>query len=439
MTIRPAPSPGGARRAPALAALVVVCAASVSIVTDGRVFGQTFRSSVDLIAVDVQVIDRSGHPVLALGAEDFEVTLDGRRRPVVSVTFTRHDVAPPPPEPRVAMTPHPGGTTSAPALDTASLGAGRTFIISIDTASFRTLDANVAILAAQRFMRQLSPDDAVGVFTLPYGRPQLAPTTSHATVRQMLGTIVGGKPMAPGQFDMTVEQVIDITAAAASLSLLDSRRTVGQMFSDQTVSDDQMDCAGIIATCTESALSDAQAWAHALEEEVIQGLAGLDSLLRLLQGFPGRKTVLLLSGGMPVSDRLNGRPALGTEVKRLGEQAAYANATIHTLYFDSSLNASFSAESRSPRGDSGRHRVIYTRALAEFSEPSGGTLTEVSTGAGEAEIDRLVAQASTYYILGIEPDARDRDGRPHRLQVKVARRDVNIRSRQLVIIPRAGP
>jgi hypothetical protein len=284
----------------------------------------------------------------------------------------------------------------------------------------------------------LSPDDAVGVFTLPYGRPQLAPTTTHSTVRQMLGTIVGRKPMAHGTFEMTVEQVIDITAAAASQSLIASRRTVGQMFSDDA-SGDGIVCAGTTAMCTESALSEAEAMAHSLEEEVLQGLAGLDSLLRLLQDVPGRKTVLLLSGGMPVSDRLNGRPALGTELKRLGEQATHANATIHTLYFDSSLNASFSADSRGPRGDSGRHRAIYTRALAEFSEPSGGTLTEVSTGAGEAEIDRLVAQASTYYLLGVEPDARDRDGRAHRLQVKVARRDVNIRSRQLVIIPRAGP
>jgi hypothetical protein len=121
-------------------------------------------------------------------------------------------------------------------------------------------------------------------------------------------------------------------------------------------------------------------------------------------------------------------------VRRLGEQATYANATIHALYFDQDVNAAFAAESRKPRASSGRTRGIYTRALAEFSEPSGGTLLDVSTGAGESEIDRLLTRISTYYILGVEPEDRDRDGRPHRLGVKVLERDVRVSSRQLVIV-----
>lgn len=406
--------------------------------TGARVFGQTFRASVDLIAVDVQVIDRDGHPVAALGPESFEVTLDGRKRRVVSVTFARHEITPLPSESRaLRATPQREGATSTPKASATSQAVGRTVIVSIDTSSFRTLDAHVAILAAQRFIRQLSPDDAVGVFTLPDG-PRLAPTTSHATALQLVGTIVGRKPTVPGQFEMTVEQIIDITATAANQSLTASRRTVGQMFTGQTASGDQMDCSGSTVSCTESALSEAQGLANVLEEEVLRGLAGLDSLLRLLQSSPGRKTVLLLSGGMPVSDRGGGRPNVADDVKRLGEQATYANATIHAVYFDPNVNNSFSVESRKPRGSSGRTRVIYTRALAEFSEPSGGTLLEVSTGAGEAEIDRLVAQTSTYYILGVEPDERDRDGRPHRLQVKVGQRGVNVHSRQLVLVPRPG-
>ena len=43
-----------------------------------------FRVSVDVVAVDVQVIDRSGQPVPDLGPEKFTVTINGRRRRVVS-------------------------------------------------------------------------------------------------------------------------------------------------------------------------------------------------------------------------------------------------------------------------------------------------------------------------------------------------------------------
>src|SRR5260221_9416492 len=44
----------------------------------------TFRSGLDVIAVDVQVSDRNGMPVSGLGPERFQVTINGRRRRVLS-------------------------------------------------------------------------------------------------------------------------------------------------------------------------------------------------------------------------------------------------------------------------------------------------------------------------------------------------------------------
>ncbi len=55
---------------------------------------QVFRSAVELIAIDVQVIDRRGVPVAGLGPDRFEVTVDGRRRRVVSAAFLdEHSIA----------------------------------------------------------------------------------------------------------------------------------------------------------------------------------------------------------------------------------------------------------------------------------------------------------------------------------------------------------
>ena len=36
-----------------------------------------FRGRVDLVAVDVHVVDRSGRPVTGLRPEDFRITVDG--------------------------------------------------------------------------------------------------------------------------------------------------------------------------------------------------------------------------------------------------------------------------------------------------------------------------------------------------------------------------
>ncbi len=440
MTTRPRRPRRGARRVPALTVVAPVAAIGVlALWASAGLLAQTFRSSVDVIAVDVQVTSRDGRPIANLGPESFEVTLDGRKRRVVSVLFTRHDIAPLADGPRAPLTaPQPSSATSALPLPGASTVPARTFIIAIDTGSFRSLDVRVATLAAERFTRQLMPQDAVGVSTLPNG-PHLPPTTRHATARQFLGTIVGRKVPA-GQFEMSVEEVIDITAAMANQSQTASRRTVAGIVTQDAGglgdASDSMQCSGTATACTEQAMNEAVSVAMALEQDVLQGVGGLDSLLRELRESPGRKTVLLLSGGMPVSDRSGGRPSLDDEVKRLGEQATYANATIHTLFFDPSVNSAFSVGSRRREATSGRTRGIYTRALSQFSEPSGGLLLMASTGAGESEIDRLLAQTSTYYVVGVEPEERDRDGRPHRLQVKVSQRDVQVRSRQLVVVPR---
>ena len=48
----------------------------------------SFRAGVDLIAVDAQVVDASGAPIHTLVPGDFDVTLNGRRRRVVSADFT---------------------------------------------------------------------------------------------------------------------------------------------------------------------------------------------------------------------------------------------------------------------------------------------------------------------------------------------------------------
>src|SRR5436305_1196113 len=49
----------------------------------------TFGSAVDLIAVDVQVVDKAGVPVSGLPAGQFQVSIDGKLRKVVAADFIR--------------------------------------------------------------------------------------------------------------------------------------------------------------------------------------------------------------------------------------------------------------------------------------------------------------------------------------------------------------
>src|SRR4051794_30307114 len=86
-----------------------------------------FRSSVDLVAVEVQVLDRSGEPLPSLGPEKFEVTIEGKRRRVVSADFVRY--AP-------SYNGLPDRFQAGPSDPVAAGGPGRVYIIAIDLASF---------------------------------------------------------------------------------------------------------------------------------------------------------------------------------------------------------------------------------------------------------------------------------------------------------------
>jgi hypothetical protein len=50
---------------------------------------------------------------------------------------------------------------------------------------------------------------------------------------------------------------------------------------------------------------------------------------------------------------------------------------------------------------------------------------------------RLATELSGYYLIGFEPAAHDRDGKPHKIDVKVGRKDVEVRARPEFRVDRA--
>ena len=82
------------------------------------------------------------------------------------------------------------------------------------------------------------------------------------------------------------------------------------------------------------------------EGQATASLGMLRTLVTQMQRYPGRKTLLLVSGGMIASDSPGGRPDLGGLGIQVGKEAAAANTAIYTLYIDSTLHDRFGAETR---------------------------------------------------------------------------------------------
>src|SRR5688572_5710522 len=89
-----------------------------------------FRGGTGLILVDVQVVaKRDGRPIDGLTADQFEVQIDGKRRPIDSIEFVRLTGMLPGRETAAAA-------PSAAAPATAAPRDGRIIMMAVDQASF---------------------------------------------------------------------------------------------------------------------------------------------------------------------------------------------------------------------------------------------------------------------------------------------------------------
>ena len=97
-------------------------------------------------------------------------------------------------------------------------------------------------------------------------------------------------------------------------------------------------------------------------------------------------------------------------VIELGTLAAAARTSLYALKLDNQLfDASMARMPLNPFAD----RQAQTEGLEMLAGASRGALFTV-TGSGEALFDRISSELSGYYLLGVESDPRDRDGKPHR-------------------------
>jgi len=118
--------------------------------------------------------------------------------------------------------------------------------------------------------------------------------------------------------------------------------------------------------------------------------------------------------------------------------AARSNATVYAVHIDTTPGVGPASQKAPGSSEIARDRALYGNWLSDFSESAGGKLIYVPVGTTNFAFDRILRETSAYYLLGVEPAPNDRDGRPRKLEVKVRRRGVTIRSRQWVVIPPKG-
>ena len=378
---------------------------------------QRIRVTVEVVPVDVQVLDRTGQPVPGLGPDKFTVTINGKRRRVISAEQIRSD----------ANDEGAGPASGSPASTTPK----RVIMLAVDCISFDATASREVIQSVAVFVKGLQPDDYVGLSAYPNGA-EIAPTVDHATVLRALGNIVGQRDgPGLGQFNLRPSEIVD---ASRDIPL------GGGDTLDAVVA---RECGfeGGGPNCRTMLINEITSAALYYEGQSTASLGMLRNLVTRMQAYPGRKTVILVSGGIIASDTPGGRPDLGSLGMQVGREAARANTAIYAMFLDTSLYDQFGAETRRGErtaGNKGRDRAILARWLGQFTGSAGGALFTVSVGNASPALARIQTELSSYYLLGVEPADEDRDGRTHEVAVKTTQSSVTVRGRRWVMIPVRG-
>ena len=358
---------------------------------------QTFKSSVDLVPVDVNVIDRNGRPIADLTAQDFSLKVDGRPRRIASAQFiaVTRNVEREPINPDYSSNP--------------KIAGARLIMLVVDQGNIGASRGKYAIDAARRFIGRLSPADRVGLVTIPGAGPQIDFTANHALVETALQSVVGTSDDGEHQ-----DNQIGLSEAIAL------QRGNNQVIQQILERECTGLAAGTLADCRRNLEAQARTLYIDLKSRTRDTLLSLRQVMDRLARTSAPKTVVLLSEGILIDSRDIG------DISWLGPTAARGQAALYVLQLEPpAFNASNAQSSPTRSADI----ELAHDGLGYLAGAARGSVFKVIAGADNA-FSRLALELSGYYLLSFEPEPGDRDTKSHKIKIEVPRRkDVSVRAR----------
>lgn len=360
-----------------------------------------FRSGTDVTAVDVAVVDDDGRPIRDLTPADFIVRIGGTPRRVLSADWLSSTA-----RPGAAAEPAVEGFTS-----NADAGGGRLIVLAVDEAGLPFGSGRAVLAAASRFLTALPPGDRVAVAGIGQGGQGVGFTTDRARIARAVAQVTGRTTLRPeNRHHLSLREATGVEAMGDGAAADAIRR----------------ECEGLTGrqreACEQEVLEDARELAVVMRQQSRQFVLGLRQLLTGLSAIDAPKTLVLISNGFIPDD-----PA--SDAFEIARAAAAARTTIYALQLDRTfVDISDTRPPVDPYGD----RAERVEGLVTLAATTRGALFVVS-GDGTGVFRRLERELAGYYLIGVESDPRDRDGKPHVIDVQVTRRGVTVRARRHLI------
>jgi VWFA-related protein len=379
----------------------------------------SFRSSVNLVLVDVVVRDRKGAIVSGLSRDDFQLIEDGKPQQILTFAFEQIESSSPPIEraallagsaasaavPRVAApaaAPTVTATPSAP-LTSEDVAGHRLLTLLFDTSSMQPEDVQKATDEAIKWVdEKMTPADLVAVATIGSSLQVLSDFTSS---KEQVRSVLQAFSAADGTAYATVDASTQASDEASANATDDSTTT--------DVSAQELDTFN----------NDVR-------------LRALKTLAEALAPIQQKKAILYFSSGMQRNGTDN-----QIELRAAVNAAVRANVAIYPV--DSrGLQAVVPGGSarQGSRGGIGAFNgsavasqftqlAAQQETLTTLAADTGGTAFLDSNDFGEA-FGQVTKDISSYYILGYASTNPDKDGRYRRITVRLKNRDVKVEARE---------
>jgi VWFA-related protein len=365
-----------------------------------------FSVSTRLVEVSVVVHDSHGEPVSDLKKEDFTITERGKPQAISFFSMASADRAD---APSVPLPPHIFSNVFAEHTGVPT----SVTVVLLDLLNTSWTDQIYARKALMKFLGQIQPQDRIAIFAL--GRRSL--TLLH-----------------------------DYTTDSASL-LARLKTANGEIPSDLDASTLNSDTQGELQNLGLEALADAnQREADFFTAgRVVNTLSTLQAIAQHLSGLPGRKNLIWLSGGFPLTIGFDEIPAIGsTRDRRTFTQEmdaavrALNNSGVAVYPVDARglmVLPGFDASARGSAriGAPAAPRLASINAnidsMKELAERTGGRAAYNTNDLARA-VRRAIDDARVTYTIGYYSTDETQDGKFREIKVKVNRPHLDVRHRK---------
>lgn len=396
----------------------------------------TIRTQTNLVLVDV-VVTENGQAVHGLDTNSFQTFEDGK--PEKIVTFDDLS-APKPPTPEQTEAALPPNTyTNTPRYPVANA----VDVILLDTLNTPLLERNNAERQLVRFLTQATPGTLIAVYSLGTKLTlETNFTTDPAALLQMRRE-VPARPQPTLAYDEHDNQT----------RMNDLKNAPAAVQSKQ----------GILLDALLGA--EARYTAEAMGTRVQLTLKAMEELADILQGLPGRKNLIWISGSFPLmlapdtelKNPFDSMSSFGPKLESTARKLAAARVAVYTIDATGLVGLP-SADATAHYSDNGGkvlsnggvkiagdsddtkflQRIADTHGtMRAIAHDTGGKAYLNTNGITEA-IAAAVSNGQNYYTLGFIPSMETLDGGFHKLRVNIPGKSFELSYREGYLADRAG-